>query len=287
MALVETAKQSDITLAGFIGYLRRKKMSERTIDAYAYDVSGFLHHNGKATGSPQLSSIVAIQTKDVEKYLQGLARSGLNFASVRRASFALKNFFLFLLDQGVIHGNPAAALTVRPVKLGVLSSEQILSIFHYLVRRQLSGDDSDIVRYLRDELILLLMIFYGVPQYQLCTLRLSSIQTSKKSVSLVISTKCSIQLHLAMLRKLRVYLERRKLTSDFFFLETFSEKPIHRMTIRHTLNELSCALSIECSPKSLHDTYTFLQQHPETRESLIREILTSGSAHNYAGSMNA
>ena len=261
-------------------------MSERTINAYASDVSGFLHQAGRGT-VPELSSIVAIQTKDLEQYLQGLARSGLNFASVRRASCALKNFFLFLLDQELIHGNPAATLTVRPLKQGTHSSEQILSIFRYINRRQTCGDDSDLLRYQRDELILLLMIFYGVPQYQLCTLRLSSIQTTKKSVSLIMSTKSTIQLHLAVLRKLRTYLERRKSGSDAVFLESFSEKPIHRVTIGNILNELNSALKIECTPKSLRDTFMHLQQHPEIRESLIRQILTTGSTHHYAGSSNA
>jgi len=287
MAAGNKASQTEITLAGFIGYLRRNKMSERTINAYASDVSGFLNRAGRGGTSPDINSIVAVQTKDLEDYLQGLSRCGLNFASVRRASCALKNFFLFLLDQGMIHGNPAATLTVRTLKQEVLSAERIHSIFHYLIRRQSSGEDPDIVRYQRDELILLLMIFYGVPQYQLCTLRLSSIQTTKKSVSLVISTKSTIQLHLAVLRKLRIYLERRKSSSDAVFLESFSENPIHRTTIRNTLNELKSALKVECTPKSLRDTYMHLQQHPEIRESLIRQILTTGSTHNYAGSANA
>ena len=286
MVAEKTRGNPAITLADFIAYLRRNKMSERTISAYASDVSGFLHQASRGT-VPELSSIVAIQTKDLEDYLQSLARSGLNFSSVRRASCALKAFFFFLLDQGGIHGNPAATLTVRPLKQAVHSSDQILSIFRYLSRRQTSGDDSDIVRYQRDELILLLTIFYGVPQYQLCTLRLSSIRTTKKSVSLIISTKSTIQLHLAVLRKLRIYLERRKSSSDAVFLESFCEKPIHRITIGNILNEIKSALKIECTPKSLRDTCVHLQQHPEIRESLIRQILTTESTRHYACSANA
>jgi site-specific recombinase XerD len=277
----------EITLAGFIQYLKRSKMSERTITAYAADVSRFMHQTSPHGDPPALSSIVAIQTKDLEEYLYALARSGLQFTSVRRASCALKNFFLFLLEQGVIHANPALALSVRPLRQAVLSSEQILSIFHYLRRRQLSGEDADIVRYQRDELILLLMLFYGVPLYRLCTLQLSSIQVSKKSVSLVISTKFSFQLHLSVLRKLRTYLERRNSSSDIVFLESFCEKPIHRITIRHTLDELNSALKLHCTPKSLSDTHVHLQQHPEIRESLIRQVLTNVPAHNDGGSANA
>lgn len=261
-------------------------MSERTINAYASDVNGFLHRSTKEA-SPDIASIIVFQTRDIEEYLEGLARSGLTFSSVRRASCALKNFFLFLVDQGLIKSNPAASLTVRQIKSAPHSSDQIVSIFRYLTRRQLTGDESDILRYQRDELILFLMLFYGVPQYRLCTLKLSAIQSGKKSISLVFSTRSTIQLHLSLLRKLRDYLERRKSPSEYVFLESFSDKPIHRMTIRHTLNELNCALSITCTPLSLHDTYSYLQQHQEVRESLIRQILTSGSTHNYVGSANA
>lgn len=261
-------------------------MSQRTINAYASDVTGFLQTTGRGP-IPDVSSLVAVQTKDLEDYLQGLARSGLNYASVRRASCALKNFFLFLLDQGVVSGNPAALVTVRPTKQSPHSPDQILSIFSYLARRQYSGEDSDIVRYQRDELILLLMIFYGVPQYRLCELKLSSFEATRKSVSLVFSTKSTIRLHLTMLRKLRNYLERRKTNSEFIFLESFSEEPIHRRTIRHALNELNASLHLNCTPISLRDTCTYLQQHPEIREALIRQVLTHGSMHEFGGSANA
>jgi len=261
-------------------------MSQRTINAYASDICGFLQVTGRGT-MPDVGSLVAVHTKDLEDYLQGLARSGLNYASVRRASCALKNFFLFLLDQGVVSGNPAALVSVRPTKQSRHSPDQILSIFSYLARRQSSGEDADIVRYQRDELILLLMTFYGVPQYRLCQLKLSAIEATRKSVSLVFSTKSTIQLHLTVLRKLRNYLERRKSNSEFIFLESFSEEPIHRRTIRHALNELNAALHLNCTPNSLRDTCTYLQQHPEIREALISQVLTHGSMHEFGGSTNA
>ena len=280
-------KRIEVTLTEFIAYLRKKKVSERTIKAYASDVSGFLQRSGVRPDSPDVSSIVAIRTKELEDYLHNLARSGLKFASVKRASFALKNFFLFLLNQGLIDGNPAASLTVRPIRDGILSSEQIVSMFQYLNRRQHSSEDSDVVRYRRDELLLLLMIFYGVRQYQLRTLRLSSIHTTKKSVSLIISTLFSLRLNALVLQKLRTYLEIRKSSSDTIFLEPFGDKPVDNMSIRHALNELSYALHLECTPKTLHNTYVHLQQHPEMRESLIKRILSNGFTHNYGAATNA
>jgi site-specific recombinase XerD len=284
----EDATQSiEATFEQFTDYLRKKKMSDSTIKAYASDVTGFLRFSTPQSGEPDLRSIVSIRTKDLEDYLHMMARSGLQFPSVRRASFALKNFFLFLLTQGLSRDNPAACLAVRPVTEGLLSTEQIISVFQYLGRRQHSGEESDLVRYQRDELILLLMIFYGVPQYQLNTLRLSSIHTTKTSVSLIISTQSSLNLHLSVLRKLRTYLECRKSKSDTIFLESFGERPIHKMSIRQTLNELTHVLQINCTPESLRNTYAFLQQHPQTRESLIRRILYGGLNHTSGPGPNA
>jgi len=282
MVTEETTNHIESTLAGFIGYLRRNKMSDRTITAYTTDVRGFLNRH-----STELNSIVAVQTRDLEDYLYGLARSRLQFASVRRVSCALKSFFLFLLDQGVIHKNPAATLAVRPVRQEVLSSEEIVSICHYLSRRQASTERGDSFRSRRDELILILMIFYGVRQYQICMLKLSSIRTIDKSVSLTISKLFTLRLHAQVLRKLRSYLEARGSNSDTIFLDTLGKKPLDNWSVRHALNDLSQALQFDCSPKLLHNTYMYLQQHPEIRESLIKRILSNEFTHDYGVAPNA
>jgi site-specific recombinase XerD len=277
----ETPDAIQVTLTEFMAYLRKKKMSESTITAYASDVNSFLHRSAHQSETTDLSSLVAIQTKDLEDYLQNLAHSGSKFASVKRVSFALKRFFLFLLNQGLVHSNPAVTLAVKPVRGRTFSSDQIISIFQYLNQRQQSSEAADIVRYRRDELILLLMLFYGVRKYLLRTLRLSSIHTTKQSVSLVISTLFSLRLHASVLRKLRIYLEKRRSTSDTIFLESFSEKPVDKISIRHALNELSYALHFDCTPRTLHNTYLHLQQHPQIRESLIKGILSNDFTDAY------
>lgn len=286
MGSQETPKETEATVARFIEHLRKSKMSDQTIRAYASDVNGFLQHAG-GSNSSDLGSIVAIQTKDIEDYMHNLARTGSKFASVRRTSCALKNFFLFLVNQGVMKHNPAAALRVTPFQSGILSSEQVVSIFQHLHRRQVSSEGSDVIRHQRDELILFLLIFYGVRQYQICTLKLSSIQTSDKSVSLIISTLFTLRLHAQVLRKLRSYLEARDSSSDTIFLDTLGKKPLDYWSVRHALNDLSQTLQFDCSPKWLHNTYLHLQQHQEIREPLIRQILSIGITHDYGTAPNA
>ena len=262
-------------------------MSEQTVRAYASDVNSFLHRAAAGSNATDLDSIIAMQTRDIEDYLSSLARSGSKFASVKRTSCALRNFFLFLVHQGVMKNNPAVALRVTPVQPATLSPDDIVSIFQHLNHRQISAEGGDVVRHQRDELILFLMIFFGVRQCQICTLKLSSIQTTAKSVSLIISTISTLRLHAQVLRKLRSYLETRNSSSDAIFLESLGKKPLDHWGVRHLLNDLSQALQIDCSPKSLHTTYLHLQQHQEIREPLIRQILSIRSAHNYGATPNA
>ncbi len=283
---------NDATVAKFIEHLRKNKMSEETIRAYSSDVKGFLQHSGplqRPSGrcSSDLDSIVAMQTKDIEEYLSNLARAGSSYSSVRRTSYALKNFFLFLVHQGAMKNNPAYALRVTPAHSDVLSTDQIVSIFHYLHRRQASTEQGETVRHQRDDLILFLMIFYGVRQNQVCALKLSTLEANDKSVSLIISTLSTLRLHAQVLRKLRSYLQSRKSNSDVIFLDALGKKPLDYWSIRHSLNDLSQALQLDCSPKALYHTFLSLQQHQEIREPLISKVLSIGTTLKHGAIPNA
>jgi len=286
MGLPETSTNIEAIVARFMDYLRKNKMSDHTIRAYASDVNGFLHQYAGRLNSSGLGCIIAMRTNDIENHLYNLARVGSRFASVRRTSCALNNFFAFLVDQGLTKTNPVTALRLTPLRSGILSSDQIVSVFRYLSRQALT-DSADSIRSQRDELILFFMIFYGVRQYQICTLKLSSFQATEKSVSLLVSPSFTFRLHPQLLRKLRAYLEARDSGSDTLFLESLRKKPLNYWDIRHVLNDLGQALQFDCSPKLLHNTYSYLQQHPEIRESLIKRILSNEFTHDYGPAPNA
>ena len=287
MGLPETSTNIEAIVARFMDYLRKNKMSDHTIRAYASDVNGFLHQYAGRLNSSGLGCIIAMRTNDIENHLYNLARAGSRFASVRRTSCALNNFFTFLVDQGLTKTNPVTALRLTPLRSGILSSDQIVSVFRYLSRRQVSTESADSIRYQRDELILFFMIFYGVRQYQICTLKLSSFQATEKSVSLLVSPSFTFRLHPQLLRKLRAYLEARDSGSDTLFLESLRKKPLNYWDIRHVLNDLGQALQFDCSPKLMHNTYRNLQQHQEVRESLIKRILSNEFTHDYGVAPNA
>lgn len=286
MGSYEIRNHTEAVVARFIEHLRTNKMSDHTIRAYASDVNGFLHQYAGRLNSSGLGCVIAMRTNDIENHLYNLARAGSRFASVRRTSCALNNFFTFLVDQGLTKTNPVTALRLTPLRSGILSSDQIVSVFWYLSRQALT-DSADSIRSQRDELILFFMIFYGVRQYQICTLKLSSFQATEKSVSLLVSPSFTFRLHPQLLRKLRAYLEARDSGSDTLFLESLRKKPLNYWDIRHVLNDLGQALQFDCSPKLMHNTYRNLQQHQEVRESLIKRILSNEFTHDYGVAPNA
>lgn len=119
------------------------------------------------------------------------------------------------------------------------------------------------------------MIFYGVPQYQLGRLRLSSIQKTKESFSLLVSTRLHITLHAFVVNKLRIYLEARGSNSDIIFLEPPDGKPVGSSSFRHLFTELNYALHLKCSPRYLHNTYLHLRMNAETRDQLISYLVSN------------
>jgi len=287
MGSYEIRKNTEAVVARFIEHLRTNKMSDHTVRAYAFDVTGFLHQYAGRAISSEFAGIVEWQTQDIADYLSNLARTGSRFASVRRTSCALKKFFTFLVSEGVMKNNPAEALRVTPLQPGMLSSAQIVAVFRYLNWRQASTESGDNILSLRDELVLLFMMLYGFRQYQIGALKLSDFRTSDKSVSVVIGSSITVRLHTQVLRILRAYLESRNSGSDTLFLESLGRGPLGYWGIRHALNDLSQALQIDCSPKSLHNTYLYLQQHQEMREALMRQVFSIGSTHNYGITTNA
>lgn len=274
-----------IAISLFLQSLKRQKVSESTLKAYSTDLRSFFVHLYLKPESLDVSALEKVQAQDIESYLKTLAGKDLKFATIKRNVAAIRRFFSFLVEQEIITDDPAKSLTVRPVATLAFTSEQVFSLFEYLIRHQQAGNESDIIRYRRDELILLLMIFYGVRQYQLSSLKLSQLQKTGKSVSLTVKKAFTIRLDGVVLEKLRAYLSIRKSNADTIFLEPLRKKPVDHSSMRAILTELSYALRVVCSPRALYDTHLHLQQNPEERQKLL-ERLGSGSVKRTYGAVS-
>ena len=239
-------------------------MSERTIKAYRHDAQKFIE--------ACCQDIVALQPPDIERYIEQLAQSGAKFSTVKRTLSAVREFFCFLVDQGEIEQNPAEKVKITPVPQDVLSSENVVSIFQYVAQHRRSNNSPVSLRYRRDELILLLMVFYGVRQYQIPLLKLSAIERNEELFALRVNERLSVKLSGAMLSKLREYLSLRNSNSDTIFLDPLDGLPIAASAVHSLLRELNYRVAIRCSSSSVYHTFLRLHSDPAERKELLSSV---------------
>jgi integrase/recombinase XerC/integrase/recombinase XerD len=102
-----------------------RNLSDRTLRAYQSDLSQFHLHMHE-------TSAVDITADDLESYLDNLSGGPYRDTSIRRKVAALKVFFRFLEEQGIVHESPARKLKIkRPVESRVptvLSGREVRSL---------------------------------------------------------------------------------------------------------------------------------------------------------------
>jgi len=88
----------------FLHYLIVEKgLSKNTIEAYGHNLNRFLAHLQKK-GIQKLEDVDKL---DVKAFLLSLKKLGLSPKSVVRNLVALRTFFKFLAEEGILEANPA------------------------------------------------------------------------------------------------------------------------------------------------------------------------------------
>lgn len=274
-----------ISLDSFVRTLRKQKVSKGSIDSYVSDLKAFLQSLDIPFDSIEYSSVNRIQQKQIESYLQHLIGKNVKYSTIRRILASVRRFFFFLEDEGIIAVNPSQAILLRSTRRNAFTPEEALQIFRYLSKRQRSQSTTELLRFFRDELILLLMVFHGLRQYQIPKLKLSSVQQSNGTIILNVRKGFGIKLEGFILNKLRLYLVMRNSNSESVFLEPFESKPITVSGLMAMLIELRYALTLDCTPKKLFNTYLYFQDNPEEKKRIL-EILTFESSRNSGGVPN-
>jgi len=275
-----------ISLDLFVRSLRKEKVSESSIESYVSDLKAFLQSQDISFDSIEHSAVNQIQQKQIESYLQKLIGKNVKYSTIRRILASIRRFFFFLEDEGIIKANPSQAILLRSTRRNAFTPEEALQIFRYLSKRQRSQSTTEVLRFFRDELILLLMVFHGLRQYQIPKLKLSSVQQSNGTIILNVRKGFGIKLEGFILNKLRMYLVMRNSNSESVFLEPFESKPITVSGLMAMLIELRYALTLDCTPKKLFNTYLYFQDNPEEKKRIL-DILTFESSRNSGGLPNA
>jgi integrase/recombinase XerD len=154
-------------MESFLDYLTFEKgLSERTLSAYERDL-GKLFAFLSTLGRPDPE---AIEPGDLREFVYHLKDSGLGPASIRRAVSSLRSYFAFLLEEGVLDGDPSERLDAPRAGRelpDVLSVEE--------VQRLLETPDPDNPMFWRDRAVLEVLYATGVRVSELVGLKLANL----------------------------------------------------------------------------------------------------------------
>jgi len=167
-----------------------RNLSDRTLRAYQSDLSQFhLHLNETATAE--------ITPDDLETYLEKLGTGPYRDTSIRRKVAALKVFFRYLEESGVVHESPARMLKIkRPVENRVptvLSSKEVRALLTApkgqiveltSMRDQSPGGRNRYFCAVRDNVILELLFSTGIRIGELVALNVSDVDLEKRHIQI-------------------------------------------------------------------------------------------------------
>jgi integrase/recombinase XerD len=167
-----------------------RNLSDRTLRAYQSDLSQFhVHLNDTSTAE--------ITPEHLETYLDKLGTGPYRDTSIRRKVAALKVFFRYLEEQGVVHESPARKLKIkRPVENRVptvLSSREVRALLAApkgqiaelsAARDSSPGGRNRYFCAVRDHVILELLFSTGIRIGELVALDLHDVDLEKRLIQI-------------------------------------------------------------------------------------------------------
>src|ERR1700691_4973884 len=157
------------TIDKFLHSLRQRNASVHTIKAYTGDLGSFASYLG-------LKNLRSIDHQTIRGFLSHLYERGLGKTSVARTLAAVRSFYKWLAQEGVVEQNPAALVSTPklPKKLPrVPTIEEMNTV--------LDGDMPEVAAFpARDHLMLELLYGCGIRNSELVGIDLSSISLSNE-----------------------------------------------------------------------------------------------------------
>jgi integrase/recombinase XerD len=233
-------------LEQFINFLRYEKgYSPLTADAYLTDCTQFF-----ATHAP-----LQVSKSDLEKYSEELHEKGLTHVSIARKLAALKAFYKFLFQEGILKDNPAADIGIPKLAKILPKSLPKKDISRLLDEYPLNTP----VDY-RDKAVLELLYSAGMRVSELTTLTLDNFQKdmirvrgkgSKERLVPVSTTAWT-----AIQEYLTHYRQKIKINTAELFVSNHGE-PLTRQSVWQIVKKAlrQAGLSSSISPHSFRHTF--------------------------------
>jgi integrase/recombinase XerD len=240
---------------GLLGHLANERgLSAHTIRAYANDLNGYLewaHRNGVDP--------ILVSHRRLRGYLAELDRAKYARSTIARRLAAVRTFFDWLCEQGLVASNPASVLTAPklPSRLPHVVPEDVLAAL-------LAEPAADDPVSLRDAAVMELLYAAGLRVSEVAGLTLSRVDFGSGQVTVLGkgSKERIVPVHKLAARRLSTYLRdgRPKMigpaSGDAFFLSTrgnpLSEDAIRRV-FRARIGAAGASLGL--TPHALRHTF--------------------------------
>jgi integrase/recombinase XerD len=267
-----------------------RNLSDRTLRAYQSDLSQFHHHVTNA-------NMVDITPEHLEVYLDKLGTEPYRDTSIRRKVAALKVFFRYLEEQGVVQESPARTLKIKhPVENRVptvLSSREIRALLAAPkdqitdlsgMREQSAGGRNRYFCAVRDNLILELLFSTGIRIGELVALNVSDVDLEKGQIHITgratrgrAVTLSSVPLVGALMQYLELRAERTLDTEALFVGRSGTRLTIYSIENIFKKHVRLAEIKRHITPHSLRHTMAAMLVSNGTDIREIQEILGHAS----------
>ena len=174
-------------LRRYLEYLNSERnLSDGGIDFYVRKLKAFVGWlNAGAVTEP-------ITVAVIKRFLSEKHRQGCKLRTVAKYLYALRYFFEFLTEKGIVNRNPALELSLRadpPEPQETLTQLEVAQLIEYLEEQQQASRDalevalrSTHFRAVRDRCLVLLLVLTGVRAGETCGMRLDDVDFAKRSI---------------------------------------------------------------------------------------------------------
>jgi site-specific recombinase XerD len=255
--------------SSFLTYLRNERVSHRTASGYCSDIRKFCRDRNLSLAGLSSDAFKGITPFDIETHLNSLSARGARAATLKRSLAGIRRFFAYLLVQGMVQANPADEVVLSVTDDRALNQEQVLSIFRFLRLR--SREVSPRIA-LRDELILMFLIFVGLRRDHIPLLKVQSLEPSNGTLRLRVDGHTSVTVDGPVQGHLHMYFKRYPSRSGFLFTNDTGGRGLSAAALRKLLGEISKGLAMDLRHPCLHKTHLWLATNPESANILLARI---------------
>jgi len=218
-----STKNFDSFYYQFISSLKEKKRSSATILAYGKDIRQlieFLSKEGK-------NSFLEVKTTDLENFLKKM-NGKFTPKTISRKLNAIKTFYRFLLNQGILKENPSASISHPKYEI---KPPRILSKLEYRALRDVCRED------IRTSAIIEILLQTGMRIGELANLLIDDIKDNSLFIKPFENHESrEIPLNKAAKAALNRYLSIRQNTKEKNVFITKTGKPLLIRNIRNTVD---------------------------------------------------